>query len=271
MAEGTKLKECSLFLVQYVPDPVKGETLNIGILLHSPKDEYLGCLFTRDLRRVKRFHPRADLELLRELQSDFEQQIEEHGDKLGEYLAYVQKNFSNLVQVGAPRTCLVRDPQGGLADVFARYVGTQPAAAPAEDQRLYIKQRLTGALKSANVWEKLEKRVPAAPWTHPGDPFRLDYAYRPLFVEGKPNGHIRFLHALSLQRDTKLAKVLVYTIEHVRRKEPADLTAVVEGLPGRGDKAAGLSRRILEEGGALIRPLAEAEVIARTLRSELGL
>jgi DUF3037 family protein len=271
MAEATKLKECSLFLVRYVPDPVKGETINLGVLLHSPTDEYLGCLFTRDLRRVRNFHPDADLELLRELQSDFEKQIEEHGEKLGEYLDYLQKTFSNLVQVGSPRTCLVRDPQGELAGFFARYVGTRPAAAPAEDQRLYIKQRLTSALKNANVWEKLEKRVPAAPWTHPDDPLHLDYAYRPLFVEGKPNGHIRFLHALSLKRDTELAKVLVYTMEHVRRKDPADLTAVVEGLPGRGDKAAGLSRRILEEGGVRIRPLAEVQTLAQNLRSELGL
>jgi len=31
------------------------------------------------------------------------------------------------------------------------------------------------ALKHANVWERLEKRVPPAHWTHPGDSFHVHY------------------------------------------------------------------------------------------------
>lgn len=271
MPNESKLKECSLFLVQYVPDPVKGETLNIGVLLHSSDDEYLGCLFTRDFRRVKQFHPQADLDLVRELQRDFEKQIDEHGDKLPDYLAYIQKTFSNLIQIGPPRTCLLGDPQGELADIFARYVGMLKTVEAPEESRLEIKQRLTSAFKRANVWDNLEKRIPAARWTQPGDPFHLDYAYRPLFIEGKPNGHTHFIHALSLKHDEKLAKVLVYTLERVRRKEAADLTAVVQGLPERGDKSAALSRRILDEGNILIRPLAEVNELALGIRSELGL
>jgi DUF3037 family protein len=270
MPEEAQFKECSLFLVQYVPDPVKGETLNIGVLLYSPEDEYLGCLFTSDFRRVKQFHPQADLDLVHELQEDFEKQIDQHSDKLPDYLAYIQKTFSNLIQIGPPRTCLLRDPQGEIPDLFARYVGKLKAVEAPEESRLEIKHRLTSALKRAKVWEGLEKRVPAARWTHPGDPFCLDYAYRPLFVEGKPNGHTRFIHALSLKQDAKLAKVLVYTLERVRRKEAAELTAVVQGLPERGDKAAALSRRVLEEGDILIRPLAEVNELALSIRSELG-
>ncbi|PYV19781.1 MAG: hypothetical protein DMG21_00605 [Acidobacteria bacterium] len=266
-----EFKECSLFLVQYVPDPVKGETLNIGILLHNPDEEYLGCLFTRDFRRVKQFHAQADLDLLRELQEDFEKQIDEHGDELSNYLTYIQKTFSNLIQIGSPRTCLLRDPQSELADVFARYVGMLKPTEAREESRLEIKQRLTSAFKRANVWDRLEKRVPAARWTQPGDPLRLDYGYRPLFIEGKPNGHARFIHALSLKHDEKLAKVLVYTIERVRRKEPADLTAVVERLPERGDKTAAVSHRILQDGNILVRPLAEVDELAGAIRGELGI
>jgi DUF3037 family protein len=271
MLKDNQFKECSLFLVQYVPDPVKGETLNIGVLLHSPEDEYLGCLFTRDFRRVRQFHAQADLDLLRELQEDFEKQIDEHGGELPDYLAYIQKTFSNLIQIGSPRTCLLADPQGELADVFARYVGMLKAVEAPEESRLEIKQRLTSVLKRASVWERLEKRIPAARWTQPGDLFHLDFAYRPLFFEGKPNGRIRFIHALSLKHDPELAKVLVYTLERVRRKETAELTAVVQALPERADKTAGLSHRILEEGNILIRPLAEVNELALSIRSELGL
>lgn len=269
MAKESRLKECAYFLVQYVPDLVRGEFMNIGLFLHSPEEKYLGCLFTDDFRRIKRFHPQADLEYLRELQQDFEQQIDEHGEDLEAYVRAVRDSFSNLLQVAAPRTCLLDDPQSEIHDLFARYVGSRAGVAPQQDTRLRVKQRLTSALVHAGVWRKMEKRVPAAPWTHPGDPFRLDFGYRPLAVAGKPNGHVRFIHALSLKRDAELAKVLVYTIEHVRRKEAADLTAVVEGLAGQGDEPAAACQKILEEGKIAIQPLAGVVAFAQSIGREL--
>jgi DUF3037 family protein len=269
MNENSPLKECALFLVQYMPDLVRGEFMNLGVFLHCPEEEYLGCLFTDDYRRIKRFHPQADLEFLREIQQDFEQQIDEHGDDLAGYAAYLQKTFSNLVQVAPPRRCLLHDPQFEIHGLFERYVGPRAPAPEAEDTRLRIKQRLTSAFVHAGIWKKLDKRIPVSDWTHPGDPFTLDYGYRPTLIEGKPNGHVRFIHALSLKRDAELAKVLVYTLDHVRRKEPADLTAVVEGRAGQGDEPAELCQRILEEGRVAIQPLAGVEAFAQSVRSEL--
>jgi hypothetical protein len=269
MVENSHLKECAFFLVQYIPDLVRGEFMNIGLFLHCPKEEYLGCLFTDDFRRVKRFHPQADLELLREIQQDFDQQIDEHSENLDDYVAYIQRAFSNLLQVAPPRTCLLGDPQSEIRGLFERYVGAQMAAPEAEDSRLRIKQRLTSAFVHAGIWKRLDKRISVARWTHPGDPFTFDYGYRPALIEGKPNGHVRFIHALSLQRDTELAKVLVYTLDHVRRKEAADLTAVVEGLAGQGDEPAALCQRILEEGRVSIQPVAGVEAFAQSVRGEL--
>lgn len=275
MTRESQLKECAFFLVQYVPDLVRGEFMNIGLFLHSPQDKYLGCLFTDDYRRIKRFHPQADLEFLRELQQDFEQQIDESGEALESYILRMQNSFSNLLQVTPPRACLLRDPQSEIRDLFARYVGARACGIEPEDTRLRIKQRLTSAFVHAGVWEKMEKRIPASTWTHPGDPFRFDYGYRPLevaglpAVAGKPNGHVRLIHALSLRRDAELAKVLVYTLEHVRRKEAAELTAVVEGLAGQGDEPAALCQRILEEGEISIQPLAGVEEFAQSVRRAL--
>jgi Protein of unknown function (DUF3037) len=269
MLKESSLKECAFFLVQYIPDLVRGEFMNIGLFLHCPEEKYLGCLFTDDYRRVKRFHAQADLEFLREIQNDFEQQIDEHGEDLEGYVRYVQNAFSNLLQVAPPRTCLLHDPQSEIHSLFARYVTERASAIEREDTRVRIKQRLTSAFVHAGVWEKLQKRIAAAAWTHPGDPFTFDYGYRPVEIAGKPNGHVRFIHALSLKRDSELAKVLVYTLEHVRRKEAADLTAVVEGLAGQGDDSAALCQRILEEGKIAIQPLASVEAFAESIRAEL--
>ncbi len=113
----------SFFVVEYVPDLVSGKKVNIGILLHIPEKEYLACLFTNDFEGIKRFHPRADLEFLRDLQHEFRQQIDEHKDDLNGYLRYIQDTFSNLIQIAPPRTCLVRNAQTEIKGLFARYVG----------------------------------------------------------------------------------------------------------------------------------------------------
>jgi hypothetical protein len=250
---------------------VRGESVNIGIFLHSPREKYLGCLFTDDYRRIKRFHPQADLEYLRELQQDFEEQIEASGEDLEKYIQSMFRSYSNLIQLTEPRTCLLANPQREMADLFSRYVGSRAAGPQPEDTRLRVKQKLTAALAHAGVWEKLEKRIPAAPWTHADDPFAFDYGYTPLQVEGRPNGRHHFIHALSLKRDTELAKVLVYSLDRIRRKEAAILTAVVEGLAGKGDKTAGLSQRILEDGQVTIQPIARVDDYAQSIRRELML
>jgi len=271
MADDTQLKKCALYVVQYVPNLVRGESVNIGIFLHSPREKYLGCLFADDLRRLKRFHPQADVKFLRELQQDFEKQIDESGDDLDGYIQYIQRTYSNLIQLAEPRTCLLANPPGELADIFARYVGERAAGAPPEDTRLRVKQKLTAALSLAGVWQSLEKRIPAMRWTDPGDPFTFDYGYAPLQVDGKRNGHIHFIHALSLKRDAdaKAAKVLVYTFDRVRLKETAVLTAVVEAPAATRDSVANLSQRILKDGGIQIQPIDGVNDFAQTIRREL--
>jgi len=268
MADTDKYKECSLYLVHYVPDLVRGEFLNIGLFLFSPQENYLGCLFTDDFRRIKRFHPQADLDFLRDLQQDFEQQIDEHSDELGSYLNWMEQSLSNMVQISPVRACLLRDPAAEIQNLFNRYVGARLEGPLPVDTRVRIKQRLRLSLVRAGVWDRLERSVPAARWTQPGDPFTFDFGYRPLEIAGKPNGHIKFIHSLSLKRDVELAKVLVYTMEHVRRSEHAELTAVVEGMAGKDDEAATLSQNILEEGGIGIQPVALADEYAQSIRRE---
>ena len=272
MADEDSLKLCAYYLVRYVPDTERDEFLNIGLLLHSAVDQFLDCLFTRDLRRIQRFHPQADLEFLRELQSHFEQQIQQHEENLQGFLDEMQQSLSNLVQLAPARSVLAAEPQTQLQQLFARLVGKRRADLPAADTRMRIKQHLVEALQRAQVFsdKRFEKRIPAEPLTHPGDPFHFDFGYRPPLASGKPNGHLKLIHALSLRRDPELASVLSLTMGYVRSKQPAELTAVVEGWPGRGDKTAGHSYRILKDADIAVRPLAEVEAFAASIHNELA-
>jgi len=272
MTEASKLSQCSYFLVRYVPDTAREEFLNIGVFLHIPSEDFLDCLFTDDMRRIKRFHPQADTELLRELQSYFEQQIKEHEADLSGYLREMQESYSNLIQVSPPRSCLAAEPQAEIQELFARYVGSRRAGPPAQDTRMRIKLRLTDALRRHGVLDhpNLEKGVPAEQWTQKGDPLCFDFGYRPWQAEGKPNGHIKLIHALSLRRDKETAHVLANTLGYVRKKEPAELTAVVEALPAADDETARYSQRILLDAEIRLQPLADIEPFAESVRAELG-
>jgi hypothetical protein len=264
MIEQAQLKPCSYFVVRYAPNLLRSEGLNIGILLHCPEERYLGCLFAADFRWVRRFDPRADLELLGEMQKHFEGQFEQSERDQESCLSELAESLSNTIQLEGPRVCLLDNPATEIEDLYKRNVGRGTTKLAAEDTRPRIKQRLTAALVRAGVWERLEKRVPVEQWTQPGDPFTFDYGY-------KPNGSVRLIHALSLKRDTQLAKTLVYTLDCVHRREPAVLTAVVEGLPEAGAKVSLATAGILAQGRIHLQPVAHLGAFAESVRHELRL
>ncbi len=267
-----RAKTCSYYLVRYAPHAEREEFLNVGILLHSPEEQFLDCLMTRDLRRVKNFHRQADLEFLRGLQDYFEQQIQQHEDNLQGFLAAMEQSFSHVIQLAPARPVSAAEPREQLLHLFERLVGKRASVPQTAETRMRIKQSFVEALRRAHVLDdkRLEKRIPAAPLTHPGDPFHFDFGYRPAMSAGKPNGHLKLLHALSLHRDPELASILSLTIGYVRAEQPAQLTAIIERQPARGDKTAGHSYRILSDAGITMHPVAEVDALAKSIRNELA-
>jgi hypothetical protein len=270
MADENNLKSCAYYMVRYVPHAEREEFLNIGLLLHSAEEQFLDCLITRDFRPVRRFHPQADLEFLESLQAYFEQQIQEHEDDLQGFLEEMQQSLSHVIQLAPERPVLTAEPRAQLLQLFERLVGKGQTDFPAADTRMRIKQRLVEALRHAQVFsdQRFEKHIPAEPLTHPGDPFHFDFGYRPRMAAGKPNGHLKLIHALSLHRDHELASVLALTLGYVREKHPAELTAVIEAWPAQGDKRAGHSFRILKDADIAMQPLAEVDAFANSIRNE---
>ncbi len=61
--------QCEFFLIRYVPDVVKGEFANIGVLLREAgRDDSAVVRFTRDWSRVKCMDADADIGLLEALE-----------------------------------------------------------------------------------------------------------------------------------------------------------------------------------------------------------
>ncbi len=271
MMTEARLKSCSYHLIRYVPRADREEFLNIGVLLYCAEDQFLDCLMARDFRKVKRFHPQADLELLRSLQGHFEQQIQEHENDLRDFIQELGTSLSHIIQLSTERPVLAAEPAQQIQQLFQRLVGERESNPSAAETRMRIKHRLVEAFRQAQVLDHphFEKHIPAEPLTHPGDPFHFDFGYRPPMTAGKPDRQLKLIHALSLHRDFEVASVLSLTMGYIRSKQPAELTAVVEARPGKADKAAAHSARILEDAKVAILPISEADTFAKSVQREL--
>ena len=271
MVEDSELKQCSYFLVRYVPDVVKQEFINIGLFLFCRAEQFLDCLFSDDFRRITRFHAQADTQFLKELQPHFEQQIAQHEEDLEGYIREMQQSYSNLIQLSPARSCLTADLSAQLQDLFERHVGAPLTGPTKQDTRMRIKQRMTEALRRCDVFEHnlFRKRIPASPWTGAGDPFVFDFGYKPLEQAGKPNGRLKLIHTLSLQRDDELAKALMWTFDRVLEKEPSDLTVGHEDNPDPSNPVVRFSQGILQHERVRLVPVSGFDGYAQSIRAEL--
>jgi hypothetical protein len=225
---------CEFFLIRYVPDVVKGEFVNIGVLLREA-----GCpsapskvRFTRDWSRVRCMDAEADIPLLEALEQEIAARLPlgASSREPKAVLDVLEDTLSNSLQMTEARPVLAENLATGMEQLLQMYV--EPIKVPrtrTKSGRAAIAAGMRTEFERAGVWALMRKRIAAAAYTQAGDPLRIDCGYR-------PNGIVRMFQAVSLESDVEAAKVLAYSApqlrEGVHRVEGAklELTAVVEPL-----------------------------------------
>jgi hypothetical protein len=237
--EETVLKErlpCEFFLIRYVPDVVKGEFTNIGVLLREAANaESAVVRFTRDWSRVRCMDADADLGLLESLEGEIAERLRMSATDPKPVLALLQDTLSNSVQISEARASLAESMPAELEQLMRMYV--EPLKIKVERRRTgraAIAAAMRTEFERAGVWGLMRKRIAASLYTRAGDPTKIDCGYR-------PNGVIRMFQAVSLEGDVEAAKGLAYSAPQLRegvlRVESAklELTAVVEPLRSVSD------------------------------------
>jgi len=277
-------RELSYRVIRYMPNLVRDEWVNIGVLLEdaAPEGGALRENVRREARlidepaefaRVRRLHPAADENLLRAFALDFDARLRAGGAGNGnggaaEYLRRLEDSLSNAVQFGPRRGVLAQDFDSELERLYQAQV-SPPRGARAgllENTRAWIRARLSDVFRRRRLFDKSswQKSIAVEEFTQPGDPLRLDYGYR-------ANGTRGFLHAISIARDPAQAKVLAYTAEHIRARvaqtaAKTEFTAVVEMEPARENPRHQFVARLFEAQGIAIVPLNRIEKFAEELR-----
>jgi hypothetical protein len=134
-----------------------------------------------------------------------------------------------------------------------------------------IKHRMTESLRRFGVYnhELFEKRIPASQWTGVGDTFLFDFGYKPVEQVGKPNGRLKLIHTLSLQRGSEPAKALKLTFDRVLAKGPSYLTVGHEDILDPDNAVVRFSQDILKHECIRLVPVSGFDEYAQSIRAEL--
>jgi hypothetical protein len=231
MAE-EQLSACTFRVVRYIPNLLRDEWINIGVVLH---DRARNLALTRvlsepeELARVRRLHPEADTQTLVSFSSTFESFLPANGDGLEAAIEKLDSTLSNILQFSSQKAVLTEDAESELERLYATHV-TPPRAGPRDatsraDTRAGLRARVSEVFRRVGVWRRMERGVRVEKFTFAGDPLRLDFMYR-------QNGTVGFLHAVPLLRDAAQARSFAFTVERIKaRLAGALFHAVTEDAP----------------------------------------
>lgn len=259
---------CNFFLLRYVPDAVKNEFVNVGLVLLA-EDSAPEVRFTQDWGRVQCLDSQADIPLLESLGAELREQLRTSEDR-NSILKRIQDSFSNAVQPSESKACLAEFP-AKEADELARLYLERPRRRGTRElsSRQMIRQTMQEEFEGVGVWALLRKEIKAAEYTRNGDPLKIDFGY-------SANSTIKMCHAIALSSDVNSAKLLAFSFprvaEGIHRSENkrAELTAVVEDDLDRADEAISFGWETMEQQQIRVMPVSAmrryAEMAAQELR-----
>ena len=261
-------RQYGFFLLRYVPDVVKEEFVNIGVVVLGEESDYADVRFTRDWRRVYCLDPNADIELLEGLEREIRSELAE-GIGRAALLSRLQDSYSNALQVSEMRACFGGEPAKEMDNLVAIYLQTAGRGAKREvGERRRIVVAMRSAFEEAGVLKLMRQEIRASEYTYPGDPLRIDFGYR-------PNGVVKMFHGVPLRGNVDAAKVLAYSYPEIsagiRKKEDAAcrLVAVVESQLDGDDAGVKFALDIFKKSEIGIASVDEMPQYAEVARREL--
>jgi len=276
-------RQCEVYLLRYVPDAVKDEFVNLGVvLLESGEGDNLftDVRFTRDWRRVRCLDPEVDVELLESFEGEIKRMLQSRATEIINYrgpmsrrdwlLRLLEDGLSNALQITPAKAVLTESPVAELGKLAQMYLESARHERRAQSGRRVIYAAMREAFEGVGVWALGRRDIALANYGSKGDPLKIDFGYR-------PNGVIKMFQAVSLETDVDAPKVLAFSYqalrEGLRRAESAssELTAVVEDGLNRGDDVIGFALATLAASEIRVAAVSEMPGLAERARVEMGI
>lgn len=232
------LKQFEFCLLRYVPNVVRGEFVNIGLLFFEPRADGFGFAdvrMTSDWRRATCLDRQLDIELLQALEADVRMQLQRPQD-VGSLLRKLEESFANVIQISPRELCLAEEPTLEIETLRSLYLdepqpeAQQPAAANRpKSERAVIHAQIKDAFTRAGIWSLVATQIKASKYTKKkGDPLIFDFGYAIGSV-------VRFFQSVPLKANVNVNQAVILANRFPRIAEcifgetqaNAQLTAVV--------------------------------------------
>jgi hypothetical protein len=260
---------CTCRILRYAPALTRDEWINVGLLFLNPAENHLRFRLLEEpaeLARLRRVHPDADASLLRGVEHEFAAQRARYAGDSQAALAALENTMSNSLQLSPEKAVLTDDPAAELERLYAEHVAppTRMRRAAAADvaSRPGLRAFAAEVFRSAGLWPRLETNVRVAEFTYPGDPSRLDFAYR-------RNGTRGFIQAVPLLRDSAQVKSLAFTADAIRLRQAAEFHAVTETAPPADGRRYAETADFLRRMKIEVVPASALNIFAGRLRAQM--
>jgi len=265
-------KPVEVFVLRYMPNAVRGEFINIGLIMIEPGangNGFAEVRFTQDWRRVFCLDAQVDIEYLQAMERDLQRQLSGAGDR-DVLMKRVQESFSGVVELSPMIVCLTDDPPKELRTLMSLYLETPGKSVVKQTLtgRRLILQTMRNAFDAASVNELLMKEIPVSAYTKPGDPFKFDFGYR-------IRGDLKLFQAVSLKNDIISAVTLAARfpgIGNAMRTQVSFspiLTAVVDDDLDRSNEATAFALGMMQDAEIKVEPMRNMPRLAEVARQEL--
>ena len=118
---------CEFFLIRYVPDLIKNEPVNIGLVMLDSEggNGFAGVRFASNFERVRCLDANADVEMIHALAEDIRQKLATAADR--HEMLRIMQDFSNTLQISETRGCQTESPQQEIEKLAELYLESMPA------------------------------------------------------------------------------------------------------------------------------------------------
>ena len=154
-------------VVRYLPDPLREEFINIGVVVISEESGIAQCRFTSDWHHKYSIN-RDHVDFLKEFAEDLSHALTPQGDLFSQEHARLDKtrlewlagNWMHAIQFSEVRASVTDDPAAILDQLYTQFVARRPDEVRRERRKTDILTRTQGEMKSV-LRERFDDRAPS--------------------------------------------------------------------------------------------------------------
>lgn len=173
---------CKFAVLRYIPDEIRKEFINVGLVFHCPEEGFIDMRFTSNFSRLTAFDDEIDIDLIKlvlsGVKTEFSQDIEVGRPSSNDltdwnYIERATAIYANQLQFSPVYTIRSSDIVSDYEELFKTYVyfDSHKSNRITSDR---VKSIMNRVLREKNVLTKIQKDVP---FIIGSEEVKVDYSY----------------------------------------------------------------------------------------------